>query len=133
MSLFVFYRYLLHKTMPRLFKALEFWQTDCFDLLLFARNLLVNGEATYLGLLAKQQEENWASVPRILRTGIKAPLTFSHDVLQKIKRDSEGASEAMALMGDVQRMVGSQYFQARGLVSHAQFAELELILPQGER
>ncbi|BDD56256.1 hypothetical protein MAP00_001730 [Monascus purpureus] len=130
MSLLALYRYLLHKTIPQLFKALEFRQTDCFDLLLFARNLLVDGEATYLGLLAKQQEENWAGVPRISRTGTKAPLTFSHDVLRKIKCDSAGASAAMALMGDVQRMIGSQYFQARGLVSHAQFAELERILPK---
>ncbi|RAH67161.1 uncharacterized protein BO66DRAFT_413745 [Aspergillus aculeatinus CBS 121060] len=130
MSLLALYRYLLHKTMPRLFKALEFRQTDCFDLLLFARNLLVDGEATYLGPLAKQQEENWAGVSRILGTGTKAPLTFSDDVLQKIKCDGAGASAAMALMGDVQRMIGSQYFQARGLVSHAQFAELERILPK---
>ncbi|PYI18480.1 hypothetical protein BO99DRAFT_167219 [Aspergillus violaceofuscus CBS 115571] len=131
MSLLALYRYLLHKTMPRLFKAVEFRQTDCFDLLLLARNLLVDGEATYLGLLAKQQEENWAGVSRISGTGgTKAPLTFSNDVLRKIRLDSAGASAAMALMGDVQRMIGSQYFQARGLVSHAQFAELDRILPK---
>ncbi|KAL5046889.1 hypothetical protein BDW71DRAFT_61172 [Aspergillus fruticulosus] len=37
--------------------------------LLFARDILVNGEATYLVLLAKQQEENWAGAPRIPQTG----------------------------------------------------------------
>lgn len=59
MSLLSLYRHYIHKRSPRLFKALEFRETVQFQLLLFARNLLIDGEATYLALLAQQQQENW--------------------------------------------------------------------------
>jgi hypothetical protein len=37
----------------------------------------------------------------------------------------------MELMGDIRRMIKSQYFQAQGLVSsHEQFRHLEQILPK---
>ncbi|KAJ0413319.1 kinase-like domain-containing protein [Aspergillus carlsbadensis] len=129
MSLVALYRFLLYKRMPRLFRALEFRQTDSFQLLLLARNLLIDGEATYLGLLAEQQENKWSGVPRISQRTQAPPLSFSQEDIQRIKEDAEAAARSMELMGDLRRMVGSQYFQAQGLVSHEQFRELEQILP----
>ncbi|KAL4946504.1 hypothetical protein BDV06DRAFT_208629 [Aspergillus oleicola] len=130
MSLVALYRFLLYKKMPRLFKALEFRQTDSFQLLLLARNILIDGEATYLGLLAGQQENKWSGLPRISQETQNAPLSFSRGEIQRIKQDAEAAARSMELMGDVRRMIGSQYFQAQGLVSHQQFRELEQILPK---
>ncbi|KAL4969558.1 uncharacterized protein BDV14DRAFT_187118 [Aspergillus stella-maris] len=130
MSLVALYRFLLYKKMPRLFRALEFRQTDSFRLLLLARNLLIDGEATYLGLLAEQQENQWPGVARIFQGTQNAPLYFSREEIQQIKKDAEAAARSMELMGDVRRMIGSQYFQAQGLVSHEQFRELEQILPK---
>ncbi|KAL3478146.1 kinase-like domain-containing protein [Aspergillus californicus] len=130
MSLVALYRFLLYKKMPRLFKALEFRQTDSFQLLLLAQNILIDGEATYLGLLAAQQETKWSGVPRISQGAQNAPLSFSREEIQRINQDAEAAARSMELMGDVRRMIGSQYFQAQGLVSHQQFRELEQILPK---
>jgi hypothetical protein len=131
MSLVALYRFLLYKRMPRLSLALEFHQTDSFQLLLLARNLLIDGETTYLGLLAEQQENRWSEVPRISQgTQNVPPLSFSREEIQRIKLDSEAAARSMELMGDLRKMVGSQYFLAQGLVSHEQYRELEQILPK---
>ncbi|KAL4928965.1 uncharacterized protein BDV17DRAFT_281552 [Aspergillus undulatus] len=115
MSLVSSYRFLLFKHMPRLFKALEFRQTDSFfQLLLLVRNILIDGEATCLGLLAQQQENKWTGIPRICE-GKEAPLSFLKEDIQSIEPDSEAAARSMELMGDLRRMIGSQYFQAQGL------------------
>jgi hypothetical protein len=76
MSLVALYRFLVYKKMPRLFKALEFRQTDAFQLLLPARNLLFDGEATYLALLAEQRENKWHGVPMISQGTQNAPPLF---------------------------------------------------------
>ncbi|KAL3485649.1 hypothetical protein BJX62DRAFT_229350 [Aspergillus germanicus] len=93
--------------MPRLLKALEFRQTASFHMLLLARNLLIDGEATYLG-----------GVRRISQGTQNAPLSFPPEEIQRIKQDAEAAAKPMELMG------GS------GLVSHEQFRELEKTLPK---
>ncbi|KAL4886842.1 hypothetical protein BJY04DRAFT_212815 [Aspergillus karnatakaensis] len=130
MSLVALYRFLLYKKMPRLFKALEFCQTDCFQLLLLARNLQIDDEATYLSLLAEQQENKWCGVPRISQGMQQAPLYFSTEEIRRIHQDAEAAARSIELMGDLRIMIGSQYFQAQGLVSHGQFRELEQLLPR---
>ncbi|KAL4899468.1 hypothetical protein BDW74DRAFT_171509 [Aspergillus multicolor] len=129
MALLALYRHLLHTNMPRLFKALEFRQTTCFDLLSLARRFLVDGEVTYLELLAKQQAQNWTDIPRISRTGQRAPLRLSQESLEMTERDAEGAAAARQLMRDLKRSIGTRYFLNRGFVSHAEYAELERILP----
>ncbi len=47
-SLSTLYKTLIYKQNSRLYRALAFRETPSFDLLLLARNLLVDGEATYL-------------------------------------------------------------------------------------
>jgi hypothetical protein len=121
MSLVALYRFFLYKKFPRLFSALEFRQTDALQLLLLARNILIDGEATYLGLLAEQQENKWRGVLRISQGTQNAPLSFTPEEIRRIKQDAEAAARSMELMDDIRRMIGSQYFQAHGLVSHEQF------------
>ncbi|EGC45217.1 phosphotransferase enzyme family protein [Histoplasma capsulatum var. duboisii H88] len=128
MSLVSLYRHLIHLTNPQLFRVLEFHQTTRFQLLLLARNLLVDGEATYLALLAEQQK-NWSELPRVRAEGNpECPLEFSVEELATIKTDSEGAVLGISLMQDVQNRIGRQFFQAQGLVDHGQFDEAKKAL-----
>lgn len=115
-------------TNRRLFRVLEFHQTTRFRLLLFARNLLVDGEATYLALLAEQQK-NWQELPRVRAEGNpECPLQFSAEELTVIEDDSEGAALGISLMKDLQDRVGRQFFQAQGLVDHGQLNEAKKAL-----
>ncbi|KAE8350734.1 hypothetical protein BDV28DRAFT_33292 [Aspergillus coremiiformis] len=130
MSLVSLYRHLIRKKIPRLFKALENCETVSFELLLFARNLLVDGEATYLALLANQQRENWRDIPRLNHGNEKPPLFFSADMLDKIEMDHTSANASIELMREAQEMIGDKFFYARGLVSHEEFREAQQIIPQ---
>jgi hypothetical protein len=123
MSLVSLYRHLIHLTNDRLFRALEFHQTERFRLLLFARNLLVDGEATYLELLA-ELAKGWPDLPRVRAEGSpECPLRFSADELAVIEADSDAAALGINLMQDLQLRVGRQFFYAQGLVDHEQFNE----------
>ncbi|KAF7167827.1 hypothetical protein CNMCM6106_003243 [Aspergillus hiratsukae] len=130
MSLVALYRYFMHKKSMRLFKTLEYQQTLCFQLLLFARNLLLDGEATYLAILADQQQENWAGIPKISHCNEGPPLSFSKAMLEEIERDSENATASIMLMQEAKQMIGKQYFKVRGVVSHEEFAKAREIIPR---
>ena len=65
-SLSALYKTLVHKQNPRLYRAMAFQETPSFDLLSLARNLLVDGEATYLAQLL-ELEKTWAELPGCAR------------------------------------------------------------------
>ncbi|PWY76125.1 hypothetical protein BO94DRAFT_559470 [Aspergillus sclerotioniger CBS 115572] len=130
MSLVSLYRHLVHKKMPLLFKALEFRETVCFQLLLFARNLLVDGEATYLALSVDQQRKNWQDIPRFNHTDEKLPLCFSEEMLHQIEKDHEGATASIELMREIQEMIGPRYFYTDGMVTHDEYDEVSRIIPR---
>ena len=71
-SLCSLYNTLTHHQNPRLHAALEFQHTTSYTLLLLARNLLIDGEATYLLQVAKL-ESTWKDRLRLLR---KSNLVF---------------------------------------------------------
>ncbi|KAK1144575.1 hypothetical protein N8T08_005448 [Aspergillus melleus] len=133
MSLVSLYRHLVHKKMPLLFKALEFRETLCFQLLLFARNLLVDGEATYLALLADEQKKNWQDLPKLNQTDEKFPLSFSAEMLHQIEIDHEGAISSIGLMREIQEMIGPKYFYARGMVTHDEYNEIRQLIPRAKK
>jgi hypothetical protein len=117
MSLVSLYRHLIHLTNDRLFRALEFHQTDRFRLLLFARNLFIDGEATYLGLLA-ELAKGWWDLPCVRVEGNpECPLRFSAEELAVIEADSEGAALGIDLMKDLQGRVGLQFFTHGALLT----------------
>jgi hypothetical protein len=66
-SLCVLYKTLHHGRNPRLYRAMAFQETPSFDLLLIARNLLVDGEVTYLAQVV-ELEEAWARASWCVRT-----------------------------------------------------------------
>ena len=134
MSLVSLYRHLVHKKMPLLFKALEFRETVCFQLILFARNLLIDGEATYLALLADQQQNNWQDIlkEKMTCTDEKFPLSFSAEMIHQIEKDHIGATSSLELMQEIREMIGPKYFYARGMVTHDEYNEARQIIPRAK-
>ncbi|KAE8409120.1 hypothetical protein BDV37DRAFT_278097 [Aspergillus pseudonomiae] len=129
-SLVSLYGHLIHKRIPQLFKALEFRENMCFELLLFARYLLLNGEATYLALLADQQRQSWRDIPRLKDGDKNSLICFSADMLHRIDVDHTGAHFGLELMQGAQAMVRKKFFYASGLVSHEEFSEAQQIIPR---
>lgn len=128
MSLVALYRRLVQKANQRLFRAMEFRETSAFDLLLFARSLLVDGEATYLALLGEQRD-CWSELPAVQAAEYPAfPFHISAEEASTIKADSEGAAMAMDLMKEAQERAGRKYFHMKGLVDHGQFEEAKAAL-----
>ncbi|KAB8222899.1 hypothetical protein BDV33DRAFT_228987 [Aspergillus novoparasiticus] len=119
MSLVSLYRHLICKRIPQLFKVLEFRETPPFQLLLFARNLPVDREATYL-----------RGIPRLNQEDTKSPIYFTADMLYRIDMDHTGADSAIKLMQEAQEMMGQGFFYAGGLVSHEEFSETRQIIPR---
>jgi hypothetical protein len=113
----------------RLFKTLEYQQTLCFTLLFLARNLLLDGEATYLAILADQQQENWSEIPKISHCSEGPPLSFSKDMWEEFERDNEDATASIMLTEEAQQMIGKQYFP-RGVVSQSNWPRRGRLLPR---
>lgn len=133
MNLVALYRHLVHKTNKRLFRALEYRETSGFQLLLFARNLFVDGEATYLALLVELQR-NWTDIPRVqANENPECPLQFSDDEIASIEADSEGAALGINLMQDVQERLGSQLFQEQGLIESEKSEEAKKKLQEAKQ
>lgn len=123
MNLVALYRFLVHKTNKQLFQALEYRETDSFQLLLFARNLFVDGEATYLALLVELQR-SWADLPGVQANhNPECPIRFSDEEISTIEADSEGAALGINLMRDAQERLGSQFFQEQGLIENDKLEE----------
>ncbi|KAI9679362.1 MAG: hypothetical protein M1817_005384 [Caeruleum heppii] len=118
-SLCALYKTLIHQRNPRLYHALEFQNTPSFSLLLLARNLLVDGEATYLAQVT-ELEAIWDTLPRA--RGATYPLSFSDDERAKIEADLEGAVRGMELMREIQRTIGD-LFPEQGIVRSEQYLE----------
>ena len=73
-SLSALYKTFLHRYNLPFYNALIFRETPSFDLLLLARNLLVDGEPTYLAQVV-ELEKTWAELPGV-RTRGNAPYPF---------------------------------------------------------
>ena len=115
---------------PRAYAALEFQQTTSFDLLLLARNLLIDGETTYLDQVM-DLETTWDSLPRA--KGIACPLTFSAEEKAAIEADLDGVVMGMEAMDSIRKTLGD-LFPERGIVRPDRYEEaldaLEQIKPQ---
>ncbi|EFE38458.1 hypothetical protein TRV_06882 [Trichophyton verrucosum HKI 0517] len=129
MALVSLWRNTLHMGIEPLFRALEFRETARFTLLLFARNLYLDGEAAYLAILADQYRKGWEDVPGI-RNNLKRgfPYEFTPDELKIIDRDCEGAAHGINIMGDVKEAVGSHFFRVDGTVDHEDYDEVKELI-----
>ncbi|KAG5960060.1 hypothetical protein E4U57_000294 [Claviceps arundinis] len=120
------YRHLVHHKVPNVYNCLEFQQTTSFTLLLLARNIFIDGEASYLEQ-ACELEDEWETLPGA--QGIAFPLTFNATERLIIQEDGESASLAMAAMRRLQEILG-EYFPTQGYVPKDRHKEVLEALPQ---
>lgn len=118
-SLCALYRTLVHQQNPPLYRALEFQQTPSFSLLLLARNLIVDGEATYVAQVA-ELEATWDTLPGVCNAAY--PFVFSAEQRAEMEADVEGVVRGMDLMRGIQDALGELYPE-QGIVRLEQYAE----------
>ena len=128
-SLSALYKTLIHRQNPRLYSAMAFQETSSFDLLLLARNLLVDGEATYLTQMV-ELEKTWAELPGVCTRGAAPfPFQFSIEERTEIETDVGGALRGIEAMRNVQESLG-ELFPERGIVRNDQYEETRDALRQ---
>lgn len=121
-SLSALYKNLVHKQNPVLYDAMAFTETPSFDLLILAKNLLVDGEATYLARVV-ELKETWAELPGVRVRGETPPafpFHFSDQEKAEIEADFAGAMRGMEAMRGVKQSLGD-LFPEQGLVRHDQY------------
>lgn len=128
-SLSALYKTFVHKQNPTFYRALAFQETLSFDLLLLARNLLVDGEATYLAQVV-ELEKIWAELPGVSNNGAPPfPFHFSNEERAEIEADVNGAMRGIEAMRGVQETIGD-LFPERGIVRVEQYEEARDALRQ---
>lgn len=128
-SLCALYRALHHRQNPRLYRAMAFRETLSFDALLLARNLLVDGEATYLAQVV-EIEKIWLDLPGVRARGpARFPFHFTKQEITEIETDVSGALRGMEAMREVQETLG-ELFPEQGIVRHDQYEETRAALRQ---
>lgn len=128
-SLSALYRALLHRHNPRLYRAIAFTETSSFDLLLLARNLLVDGEATYLAQVV-ELEKIWVDLPGVRARGAAPfPFRFANEERTEIETDVNGALRGIEAMREVQESLGG-LFPEQGIVRNDQYEETRDALRQ---
>ncbi|EEP82801.1 predicted protein [Uncinocarpus reesii 1704] len=126
------YRTFIHKTNPRLYCALEVRQSPTFDLLLLARNLLIDGEATYLVRIV-ELESTWADL--LITSNDKAcqyPFLFSDEEKAEIERDVNGSLLGMQALQSAKESL-RDLFPEQGIVRPEQYEEAKDALRQGKQ
>lgn len=118
-SLCSLYNTLTHHQNPQLYAALDFQKTTSYLLLLLARNLLVDGEASYL-LQVAELEATWDTLPGA--KGQTYPFTFAPKDREEIEVEVEGVVRGMEAMRSVRENVG-ELFPEQGMVKADQYEE----------
>ena len=115
-SLCALYRKIVHDECPKIFECLEFQESTAFTLLLLARNLLIDGEASYMAQ-ACELETIWKTLPGT--KGADFPLRFSKAELKAIGAALESAKTGMTAMQRMRSSLGDLYPE-QGFVPPAQ-------------
>ncbi|GIK01425.1 hypothetical protein Aspvir_005461 [Aspergillus viridinutans] len=131
MSLSALYRKLTYNNNITLFRAMEFRETTSFDMMLFAQNLLIDGEALYQSRCLELEEE-WSSLPGVQASGNPPfPLQFSVDEADSINEDASGAIRAMELMRSLRESLG-ELWPDKGVVRPEQYDDAKRLLQQAK-
>jgi len=104
---------------PQLYAALEFQQTTSYLLLLLARNLLIDGEASYL-LHVAELEAVWETLPGA--KGWTYPFSFSPKEREEIEAEVKGVIRGMEAMRSIKESM-NELFPEQGLVRPDQYEE----------
>ncbi|GAB1743368.1 hypothetical protein NU219Hw_g9205t1 [Hortaea werneckii] len=111
-SLRALYRTLMQKSAPDIWKSFEFQESPTFDSLLFGRNLLVDGEATYMAHLMELLESNSAGWIHSSKGRAIGSLSLEKE---EIMADAERALRGMDAMQGIRDRLGD-LFPERGVV-----------------
>jgi len=118
-SLCSLYNNLTYHKNPRLHAAFEFQQTISYLLLLLARNIVIDGEVTYL-TEALNLEATWHTIPQVGDSAY--PLSFSAEERQELKSELDGVLRGMGMMSAIRESIG-ELFPEKGIVSLHQYDE----------
>lgn len=127
-ALVALYRTFVHKHNQRLYNALEYQETASFDLLLLGRNLLIDGEASYLARIV-ELENAWAGLPGVGES--QYPFGFSDREKEEIERDVNGSLLGMQAMQSIRESLGD-LFPEQGIVRPDQYDEAKDALGQAK-
>ena len=128
-SVVTLYNHLTHKENPRLYRAIAFRETLSYELLEYVKQLLVDGEATYLAHVAVLQL-HWDDLPGVRSRGsVPFPFEFSLEEIEEITADYKGAALAMDIMNRVENSIGD-LFSDRGVIRAHRYDEAKDALQQ---
>jgi hypothetical protein len=119
-SLCSLYNTLTHRQNPRLYAALQFQHTQKYLLLVLARNLLIDGEASYLAQVA-ELESTWNELVSG-DGGSTYPFAFSDTERAELQADVEGVVRGMEAMRSVRESLG-ELFPDQGIVKSNDYEE----------
>ncbi|KAH7397042.1 kinase-like domain-containing protein [Phaeosphaeria sp. MPI-PUGE-AT-0046c] len=118
-SLCSLYNTLIHRQNPRLYASLQFQRTQKYLLLVLARNILIDGEASYLAQVA-ELESTWDEFSG--KDGSSYPFTFSEKERQELETDVEGVARGMNAMRSIKESLG-ELFPEQGIVKPEEYEE----------
>lgn len=116
-SLRALYRTLMQKSAQDIWRSFRFQETPTSDLLLFGRNLLVDGEATYMAHLMELLESDAAGWIHSSKDRAIGSLSLDKE---QIMADAEGALRGMDAMQGIRNSLGD-LFPERGVVKPEQY------------
>ena len=114
------YKMILRDQNPGLYRVVNFLETPSFELLLLARNLLVDGEALYLAQVVAL-EETWAELPGV-DEDVPFPFDFSDEERAEIAADARSAMCGMDLVQGIKERV-TERSSERGILQHGHMEE----------
>lgn len=121
------YRTMLHLQIPKAYRALELRRNPLFGLLIVARKLLTDGEATFTAAVAELEGE-WPELPGVHARG-NVPFPFQSSPAQRaeIEREHKNHQRGIDAMIAVRRGLG-KLFPSKGTVSKEFYDESKKIL-----
>jgi hypothetical protein len=121
MTLVAYYRTLIHHTNKPLYRAMEFQETLSFQLLVYARNILIDGELVYLDCVTDELQKTWDTLPGVKKLGDPPfPFKFSQAELDAHAKDYEDMVEGMKCLSEIQQCM-REFFPRNITVAHEDY------------
>jgi Phosphotransferase enzyme family len=130
MTMASYYPNLIYYTNKRLFKAIEFRESITFDLLSYARNILIDGEAIYQERITDELQKAWDTIPGVqAQNNPPYPIFFSAEELATIREDCQAMCDGIMCMRQIQEEMGP-LFPFDRCISHESYDEVKRILDE---
>lgn len=128
MTIASYYRTLIHRDNPRLYHAIEFRETINYDLLIWAKNVLIEGEAVYRKYLVDDLKTAWSTLPGVKAHGNPPyPFKFSPEEEDEIQEDYDSMCAGIECLSQIQQQMGP-LFPEDGTVSHKDYDSAKEVL-----